>query len=63
MRVIFYMQKVQFILGVGCQNGGTTWIDDQLSKVEQVDLGFQKEYHVFDTLYIEKENCDSFKYL
>ena len=37
------------------QKGGTTWIYDQLSKLEQVDFGFQKEYHVFDTLYIEYE--------
>ena len=48
------MEK-QFILGVGCQKGGTTWIYDQLSKLEQVDFGFKKEYHVFDTLYIEHE--------
>ena len=31
--------KKQFILGVGCQKGGTTWIYDQLSKLEQVDFG------------------------
>ena len=43
------MEK-QFILGVGCQKGGTTWIYDQLSKLEQVNFGFKKEYHVFDTL-------------
>ena len=48
------MEK-QFILGVGCQKGGTTWIYDQLNKIEKVDFGFKKEYHLFDTLYIDHE--------
>ncbi|WP_298637089.1 sulfotransferase [uncultured Umboniibacter sp.] len=43
-----------FILGVGCQKGGTTWLHSQLDKSSNVDMGFTKEYHVFDALY-EKE--------
>ena len=40
-----------FILGVGCQKGGTTWLRSQLHRHETCDFGFQKEYHVFDRLY------------
>lgn len=45
------MEKV-FILGVGCQKGGTTWVHSQLEKSKSVDMGFTKEYHVFDALYV-----------
>ncbi|WP_415895696.1 sulfotransferase domain-containing protein [Neptuniibacter sp. PT34_22] len=45
------MEK-NFILGVGCQKGGTTWLSAQLNKSQNVDLGFTKEYHIFDALYV-----------
>lgn len=45
-------QKI-FLLGVGCQKGGTTWLHDYLNKHPNVDMGFAKEYHFFDTLYIK----------
>ena len=54
MQKHFFMEK-QFILGLGCQKGGTTWIYDHLNKIEKVDFGFKKEYHLFDTLYIDHE--------
>ena len=41
-----------FILGVGCQKGGTTWLHSQLIKSQHADMGFRKEYHVLDTRYI-----------
>lgn len=41
-----------FLLGVGCQKGGTTWLHSQLMNYENVDMGFCKEYHHFDTLYL-----------
>lgn len=44
------MQK-DFILGVGCQKGATTWLRKQLNKHETCNFGFRKEYHVFDVLY------------
>ena len=44
--------KKNFILGVGCQKGGTTWLHSQLEKSSNVDMGFTKEYHVFDALYV-----------
>jgi hypothetical protein len=39
-----------FLLGVGAQKAGTTWLYEYLSKHPSVDLGFCKEYHVFDAL-------------
>lgn len=43
-----------FLLGVGCQKGGTSWLHAQLAKHPAVNMGFAKEYHVFDTIYIEE---------
>jgi Sulfotransferase family len=39
-----------FLLGVGCQKGGTSWLHDYLQHSDEADLGFLKEYHVFDAL-------------
>ena len=39
-----------FILGVGAQKGGTTWLHRQLNSNANIDLGFRKEYHVFDAI-------------
>ena len=36
-----------FILGVGAQRSGTTWLHAQLNRCESVDMGFTKEYHIF----------------
>ena len=44
------MQK-DFILGVGCEKGATTWLRKQLNTHETCNFGFRKEYHVFDVLY------------
>lgn len=46
------MQSKTFLLGVGCQKGGTTWLHDYLSSHPRVDMGFEKEYHVFDALHL-----------
>ncbi len=40
-----------FVLGVGCQKGGTSWLHSQLSKSDGFEPGFKKEYHVFDYVY------------
>lgn len=42
------MRKKIFILGVGAQKAGTTWLHSQLDLNENIDMGFTKEYHVFD---------------
>ena len=39
-----------FLLGVGCQKGGTAWLHRYLEASPQVDPGFRKEYHVWDSL-------------
>jgi hypothetical protein len=43
------MEKT-FILGLGTQKAGTTWFRDYLPGLNHVDMGFSKEYHVFDAL-------------
>lgn len=48
------MRKV-FILGVGAQRSGTTWLYNYLHHHPNVDLGFAKEYHIFDVLYLADE--------
>jgi hypothetical protein len=42
------MKKPIFLLGVGAQKAGTTWLHAYLQSLPEVDLGFMKEYHVFD---------------
>ena len=39
-----------FLLGVGCQKGGTAWMPRYLEASPQCDPGFRKEYHVWDGL-------------
>lgn len=39
-----------FILGVGAQKAGTTWLSRYLRSYEQVLMGADKEYHVWDHL-------------
>jgi len=46
------MRDKFFVLCVGCQKGGTSWLHDQLSGSKHVDLGFTKEYQVFDSIYV-----------
>jgi hypothetical protein len=40
-----------FILGVGAQKAGTSWLHKQLCSSPLFDPGFAKEYHTFDSLY------------
>jgi len=40
-----------FLLGLGAQKSGTTWLHDYLTTLDGVDMGFVKEYHVFDARY------------
>ncbi|MFN7003521.1 MAG: sulfotransferase domain-containing protein [Roseinatronobacter sp.] len=39
-----------FVLGLGAQKSGTSWLHDYLTTLDGVDMGFLKEYHVFDAL-------------
>jgi hypothetical protein len=45
-----------FLLGVGCQKGGTTWVQQYLSGSPQYAHGYRKEYHVFDAVDLESES-------
>ncbi|MBP6645491.1 MAG: sulfotransferase [Burkholderiaceae bacterium] len=47
------MERKIFLLGVGCQKGGTSWLRSQLVKHPAINMGFAKEYHIFDALYID----------
>jgi len=53
------MRKKIFLLGVGAQKAGTTWLHNQLVQNSNVDMGFRKEYHVFDAIF--SEECISFR--
>lgn len=43
--------KPLFILGMGAQKAGTTWLYKTLSSQDNVNLGFIKEYHVWDYVF------------
>ena len=42
-----------FLLGVGAQKAGTSWLHDQLNRRQDANFGFCKEYHVFDALTLD----------
>lgn len=39
-----------FVLGLGCQKGGTTWIYESLAADPKVAKGWMKEYHVWNVI-------------
>lgn len=43
--------KPTFILGVGAQKAGTTWLHSALNDRDDVDMGFRKEYHIWDAKF------------
>ncbi len=43
--------RPNFLLGVGCQKGGTTWLYDYLKSHPAVLMSPLKEMHVFDAVY------------
>jgi len=42
--------KQTFVLGIGCQKAGTTWLWDFLRAHDEVALALPKELHIFDTM-------------
>ena len=42
-----------FLLGVGAQKAGTSWLHEQLNRRPDVNFGFCKEYHFFDALTLK----------
>jgi len=47
-------QKI-FVLCLGCQKSGTSWLHQYLSHSKNFDGGFNKEYHVWDYVDIEEQ--------
>lgn len=45
-----------FVLGVGAQKAGTTWLHATLDARSDADFGFCKEYHIHDARTIERLN-------
>ena len=45
------MERLKFILGLGCQKSGTTWLHSYLCLSNNFAAGFAKEYHIFDFKY------------
>ena len=39
-----------FLLGLGAQKAGTSWLHAQLNRRRDADFGFLKEYHIHDAL-------------
>ena len=48
------MKSKTFLLGVGAPRCGTTWLFKFLTKYSEIDFGFRKEYHVFDSAHIDQ---------
>lgn len=48
-----------FILGVGAQKAGTSWLDAQLRQLPFCNFGFSKEYHVWDVRF--SSLCQEFR--
>lgn len=40
-----------FVLGLGCQRSGTTWLHRYLNSLDQADLGPIKEYRIWDAKF------------
>lgn len=45
--------KKRFLLCIGCQKGGTTWLCEYLRDAPEVRVGVRKEMHVLDVYFLE----------
>ena len=48
-----------FILGVGAQKCGTSWLSSYINQSQQANLGILKEYHCWDAKTLEL--CEEFR--
>ncbi len=48
-----------FVLGVGTQKAGTTWLHSYVRNNDFANMGFTKEYHIWDAVH--SEHCREFK--
>lgn len=44
-----------FLLGVGAQKAGTTWLSKYIQSFDCVDTGCTKEYHIWDKIHIDEQ--------
>ena len=44
--------KPLFVLGVGSQKAGTSWLHKQLDNNKNFNMGFTKEYHIWDAKFL-----------
>jgi len=49
-------KKPLFILGMGAQKAGTSWLHKMLSIQDNVNLGYRKEYHIWDFVFSDIAN-------
>lgn len=54
------MSKKTFILGVGCQKGGTSWLYTYLNNHPQCQMSPHKELHVFDSYFLPEQFAQAF---
>jgi hypothetical protein len=47
------MKNKIFLLGVGAQKAGTSWLYEYLKSKHNTNLGLMKEYHIWDAAYIQ----------
>ena len=43
-------RKGTFVLGLGAQKAGSSWLHAQLNRRRDAEFGFLKEYHIHDAL-------------
>jgi hypothetical protein len=48
-----------FVLGVGAQKAGTTWLHSYVSASANANMGIAKEYHIWDA--VSSQLCKNFK--
>ena len=47
------VKKPMFVLGIGAQKAGTTWLHEALSSSPDANFGPLKEYHILDAVHLE----------
>ena len=53
------MEDRKFVLCVGAQKSGTTWLCGYVDQFKAANIGIMKEYHVWDSLY--SDDCAEFR--
>jgi hypothetical protein len=50
-----------FVLGIGAQRAGTTWLHNYISSYEKANLGFTKEYHIWNVVHFDYPDINKAK--